>query len=248
MIQVIGRAFGVLERLSGQGPSSVKDLAEATGLKKSTLCNILKTMVEMGYVVKSERGRYELGEKLAQMAAPQRQQEALVRLGREAVVRLADETGEAALIAVLREGERQILAEARSRQGLIVNSAVMGRSVFASATGWVLLAQLEEDELKQLVTSRNLASAGWEGSYRELKTMLAKVREEGMGVYRGGDGQAVGLGVPVLGKEGRVEAALGVYLPSVRFRGAHQKQVIGLLKSTAREMSSRMSAEAGQSN
>ena len=246
MIQVVGRAFGILERLAAKGPTSVKELAETTGLKKSTLCNILKTMNELGYVTKSQRGRYEVGPRLGEIARPQLQEEALVRLGREAVVALADATEETAQLAVLREGERYIVAEARCRQGLTVNTGVLGGSVFGSATGRVLLSGLGERELKEFVQRKQGASGEGEGSYRETRAILEEVREKGLSVYRTRDGQVVGVGAPVFGAGGRVEAALGVYLPSVRFRGSHRKVVIDALKKLGRETSMRLTAEVGK--
>jgi len=245
VIQVIGRAFGILEYLADKGPSSVKKLAAVTGLKKGTLCNILKTMSELGYVEKVERGLYAVGARLAEVAGPQMEQDAVVRLGREVVVALADATEEAALIAVLREGERYILAEAKCRQGLTVNPDVGEKSVFYRATGWVLLGGLEEKELRQLVESRKGTIGAWEGSYEELKALVRKVRDEGLAKCQPGNGQVVGLAVPVLGREGKVEATLGVYLPTVRFEGSHRQEVVELIKSAGKAMSVRLSAEVG---
>ena len=116
MIQVVNRAFGILEHLAANGSTTVKELAETTRLKKSTLCNILKTLVELGYVTKTQRGRYQVGSRLAEVVYPQFQHEALVRLGRETVVALADATAESVQLAVLRKGERYIIAEARCKQ------------------------------------------------------------------------------------------------------------------------------------
>ena len=180
-----------------------------------------------------------MGPKLAEIAQPQLQQDALVRLGREAVVALADATGETAQLAVLRQGERHILAEARCRQGLIVNTAVLGSSVFGSATGRVLLAHLDQAKLKELVRK-----AG--ESYRKLKAELARVRSEALCIVRPSGAQVVGLGVPVFAGGGQMQAALGVYLPGVRFRGNHRKEVIGLLKKAGTNMSMRLSAELGE--
>ena len=55
----------------------------------------------------------------------------------------------------------------------------------------------------------------------------------------------MGLAVPVFcGTE--VVAALGTYLPSVRYRGKHKKDVIRVLKRAGKGLSLRLSAEAGQ--
>ena len=239
MIQVLQRTFGILEHLSALTSKSVKELAEATGLKKSTLCNILKTLTDLGYAVKVHRGEYKLGSKLAELARSRFQPDALVRLGREAVVALADATGETAQLAVLRNGERHILVEARCRQGLTVNTAALGRSVFGSATGRVLLAHLHQGKLQEFARHRN-------SSISDMKPELSKVRDGGLSIVRPGDGQVVGLGVPVFAAAGKVQAALGVYLPAVRFRGTHRKEVVGFLRKAGTALSLRLSAELGE--
>ena len=47
MIQVIGRVFAILEELSLDGEVSLESLARITGLNKGTLCNILRTLIEL---------------------------------------------------------------------------------------------------------------------------------------------------------------------------------------------------------
>ncbi len=245
VIQVVNRAFGILEHLAANGPTTVKELAETTRLKKSTLCNILKTLTELRYVRKTQRGLYQVGDRLAEVAYPQLQHEALVRLGRETVVALADATAETVQLAVLRKGERYIIVEARCKQGLTVNTAVLGSSVFTSATGRVLLAHLAESKLKELVRKRKPPGPEWKG-IRRTKSALARIRTEGLFIYKSGDGQVAGLGVPVFAAAGKVQAALGVYLPAVRFRGAHRKEVVGFLRKAGIALSLRLSAELGE--
>jgi DNA-binding IclR family transcriptional regulator len=245
MIQVLARGFGILEELSSKGSASLKDLAAVTGLKKSTLCNILKTLGDLGYVTKTERGSYRLGPKLVEIARPQLQQDALARLGREAVLALADATGEAGQLVVVRDGERYILVEALSRQGLIVNTAVLEGSAVGTATGRLMLAYQSEAELKDAMRKAKARGGGTGESLSELKEALEKMRREGLSENRPRDREVVGLAVPVFcGTE--VVAAMGTYLPSVRFRGRHRKEVIELLKRAGKEMSLRLSAEVGQ--
>ena len=50
MIQVIDRVFNILEHLRDSQVLSLSCLAKHMGLNKSTLCNILKTMTDLGYI------------------------------------------------------------------------------------------------------------------------------------------------------------------------------------------------------
>ncbi|NLW49948.1 MAG: helix-turn-helix domain-containing protein [Candidatus Brocadiaceae bacterium] len=240
MIQVLSRALGILEELSARESGSVKELAASSGLKKSTLCNILKTLAQLGYVTRSGRGTYRLGPRLGQIARPQLQKEALARFGREAVLALADATGESAQLVVLRDGERYVLAETRSRHDLIVNTVVLGITAAGSATGRAILAHRGEEEVRDA-----LQRAGGEAEpLGALKAALQEVRENGLSEYHPRGRDVVALGVPVFcGAE--AVAALGVYLPSVRFRGKHRADVIESLRRAGKNLSVRLSSEAG---
>lgn len=69
-IQVITRAVRLLEAMASHGePVSLKRLAQATQLHPSTAFRILTSLLEHGFVERSEGGRYGLGAKLAQLAA-----------------------------------------------------------------------------------------------------------------------------------------------------------------------------------
>ena len=240
MIQVLHRALGILEELSPRPSASVKELAELTGLKKSTLCNILKTLTQLGYVTKAERGTYRLGPKLGEIAHPQLQQDALARLGREAVLALADATRESAQLVVLRDGERYIIAEGRSPQDLIVNTVTLDVTAAGSATGRVILAHGDDATLREALRRSHAPGE----SLDELRAELRAVREDGLCENHPRDRAVVGLAVPVFCGTAIV-AALGVYLPSVRSRGKHRAEVIESLRRAGKELSVRLSAEVG---
>ena len=81
MIQVLQRAIGVLELLAEQEPMTLKELTEATGIKKPTLCLILKSLVELGCAEKAGNGIYVTGSKLQELAALPRKRSTVVFQG-----------------------------------------------------------------------------------------------------------------------------------------------------------------------
>ena len=48
MIQVIERVFRLLEELSLDGEVSLDSLARISALNRGTLCNILRSLIELG--------------------------------------------------------------------------------------------------------------------------------------------------------------------------------------------------------
>lgn len=64
-VQVLDRAFDILEELArAQGPCGLSELAQATGMSKSTVHRIVATMLRRGYVEKTLEGRYTIGPKM----------------------------------------------------------------------------------------------------------------------------------------------------------------------------------------
>ncbi|WP_195762834.1 IclR family transcriptional regulator [Eggerthella guodeyinii] len=64
-VQVLDRAFDLLEALArGHGPLGLSEIAQRTGMSKSTVFRILQTMVARGYVEKTLEGAYTIGPKM----------------------------------------------------------------------------------------------------------------------------------------------------------------------------------------
>jgi DNA-binding IclR family transcriptional regulator len=69
-IQVIDRAGSLLDAIAGQGgAASLKILAAETGLHPSTAFRILASLAAIGFIDRDQRGFYQLGPKLRQLAA-----------------------------------------------------------------------------------------------------------------------------------------------------------------------------------
>ena len=68
-IRVLGRAFDILEALSAASvPMTLSEVANATGLSKSTAHRILGALLDRSYVYKTDAGSYSIGYKLVEIA------------------------------------------------------------------------------------------------------------------------------------------------------------------------------------
>ena len=250
MIQVIERSFAVVEHIAAHEAASVKDLAEACGLAKGTLCNILRTLSGLGYVAKGKDRLWMLGPKWREVAWPQFERDCLAKTVRQAVVELANASGETAQAAILRGGERYVIAEARAQQGLTVDPLALPPSgPFGTATGRVLLAHAPEPEAEALHKACKTLDADWPEAKRigNFRKALSAIRETGMASLTSGSGEVVGLAAPVFGRAREAAAALGIYLPVVRFSGAHEKTVTHELNASAKRASVCLQAALGES-
>ena len=72
-IQVIDRAFKLLDVIASSAPISLKVVAVETGLHTSTAFRILASLEQHGFIDRDEAGRYRLGAKPLQLASQVRE-------------------------------------------------------------------------------------------------------------------------------------------------------------------------------
>ena len=104
-VQSVERAFAILRALT-TGPAGVSQVAERTGLPKSTVSRLLATLVEVGAVHQSDAmGSYSLGEALIDLSSAASPSRTLASMVRPYLVGLMGEIEEVAGLAVL-DGDR----------------------------------------------------------------------------------------------------------------------------------------------
>lgn len=95
-VVAVDRALTILDAFRGtSGPLSLKDISERTGFYKSTTLRLLGSLETFGYIRRLENGGYNLGPKLAELAAVYQASfnlEPLVRPVLENIVRMTSES------------------------------------------------------------------------------------------------------------------------------------------------------------
>lgn len=239
MISVINKAMDIVELLALQSdrPVVLGDIARALGLNLATCANIIKTLVHRGMVEQvAPRKGYVLGPAVHYLARSGPYRRDLALPAEPAVVRLARELRETAMLVTLRGGQRFVLCESQGQQELRVNWQVAADDVFRTATGRLLAAHLPEDELQTLLERVGMPEEGWAEvrTAAQLAAALDTIRQEGcVLLYRG---EVTAVAYPVR-QEGRVVAALGIYMPQFRFAPRAQS-VLTAVARTASEIES----------
>lgn len=244
-IQVLQRAFSVLDVLATRD-AGLAELAVATGLQKTTLHNILKTLVELGAVRRTPEGGYALGPKLVELAEPEFRRVSLQPLAQRIADDLAADLRETVVISALRGVDRFIIGFALGPQELTVRLDVTSRrSPFDASTGRVLLAHLSAPELDRVVEHWGLPGDLWrEVSDRPaLDAALAEIRRTGLALQRHSQGEIQTVAAPVRGPDGRPWAAIGIRMPASRFLNGQRAQVIEGLQESCRRMSDILSVQ-----
>jgi DNA-binding IclR family transcriptional regulator len=225
-IRVLHKAFAALSCLA-DGPAPLGALAERTGVAKTTLCNILRTLESIGAVRRAD-GRYELGPKLPEIVGRGNREHALREAGIEPIGAAARRTGETMSLGVLRAEERQLLLVARGSQPLTTQPPETPREdLYRLATGRVLIAHLSPAQRRGLVQRIGLPGEQWADIDRieVLETACARIRRQPVIVIRDYSPHVAFLAAPVFDPDGQIIAAVGCGVPVARWRGEHRQQV-----------------------
>jgi len=243
MIKVLQKTNAILGLVARErGKATLSGLSRSLKMHKATLSHILKALTELGFVVRNEARCYAVGPRIMELAEGSRRLSLLQEIAAEETKTLSEQLRETVSASILRGGIRQRIALASCNQSVTVTaeSAVENRGApFNTATGRVLTAWEEKEGLRQLLKQHGQPGEAWNNirNETELNRELVKIRRQGIAFSQSADGQAEAAAVPVFGPDKKVWAALGVAVPTFRFRGRRRAEIIHALKSTAVKMS-----------
>ena len=239
MIQVIGRVFGILEELSLDGEVSLDSLARITGLNKGTLCNILRSLIELGYVVRSRESHYALTEHFRELARTETFSAAELEWMRKIVVSLAEATGESGVLSVLRGDRVAVVTQAQHSRPLMINPVEIyaALSLYHSVSGRILVAHLSPERRSSLAGRLGFPGEQWDGigSLPALEKACRKIRREALSVMKNPEQGIIAFAVPVTRQSGFM--SLGLTMPLMRCSTEMRKRIPFLLREHAARLS-----------
>jgi DNA-binding IclR family transcriptional regulator len=237
-VRSVGNALRLLLLLHDRQVLRLSDASTALKVSPSTAHRLLGMLQHHGFAQQvASRRAYVAGPALLALALSATQRAELRERGRPHLVRLMEETGETAHLAVL-DGRRVLFVDSVEGPRALRVSSRSGTLTWAHCTsvGKVLLAELPEERVVDLysdetlvsMTSRSIATNG------QLLEALAAVRAQGYAMNRGESEDGVGsVGVVVRDKLGRVAAAVSTAAPLVRLVKPKLEAIIGATKRTA---------------
>jgi IclR family acetate operon transcriptional repressor len=240
-IQSVARACQLLLWVAEQPRgATAKEIAIAQRLALPTTYHLVNTLADQGLLAKADGRRYILGESAAVLAQAYLRGRAVPEALLSAVHELAEVTRETTYLADWGEHDIRVLASIEGGMMVRVAEVASGRyeDAHARANGKVLLAYAP-DELREgylashparQLTPTTITDPG------ELDRELRRIRRRGHAF----DQEEFALGVscvaaPVL-QNGRLVAALGIAVPTERFKKRRQelaaalREVIGELE------------------
>ena len=220
-VGVVTKVRHILETLH-DAPSGLqlKDVAQLTGINKSTAYRFLAHLEHDGYVFRDSSGAYAIGVRLARLASGSSYQTTLRKLSRPILQQLWRVTGETVNIAVLDGREVLYLDVMESSHTFrLVSQVGMRRPVYCTALGKAMLAFIPEEEQQyffdgmsfERFTPHTIRGAA------QLRKEFALIRQRGYSIdneeaYLG----SRCIGAPIFEASGKIAAALSVSGPTTR--------------------------------
>jgi IclR family acetate operon transcriptional repressor len=219
-VQSVNRAISILQVLARHGAARVTEIAAELGVHKSTVFRLLATLEARGLVVQNtERGRYQLGYGVVQLAAGATSKHDMSLLGRPVCQELAAAVGETVNVAI-HDGHTVISIDQVIGSATVTSINWVGQRtpLHATSAGKVFLAHLPPEQVDALLTE------GLE-SYTPhtvvdpaaLGQQLALVRERGYAYTL--EEHEIGLAAvaaPIRSLDGQIVAAVAISGPRYR--------------------------------
>ena len=247
-VQSLGRAFAILEEIARHRDGiGLAELSKMVGLHNSTAFHLAKTLVSLGYI-RQERDskRYRIGLPLFALAASALDEIEMVNIAMPILEQLSRDTGESGHFAV-RMGDAVVVIARTSGSGAFQLTDRVGvvRPAHCTALGKVILAALDEDEIKRFLQRVELKPST-KKSITEVPALLreiADVKRTGVAYDQGEFNLEVRcIAVPAKDFTGQTIGAIGISGPIWR----ESSQALQTKAKAVQAAGARLSAAFGQ--
>lgn len=242
----IQRAFRIMSAIAAaEKPQQLAELAEQIGVPKPSVHRLLSQLEEIGVVGRDLTGKgYSVGVTWLQLAV-----DALIVRARQPIVRgimrkLVDEIKETCNLAVLQDHEVLYLERVECDWPLRVQLRAGSRvPIHATASGKLLMAEMDANSRKKLLTGLNLQKFTNNTiiSGAQLESEFQSIRSAGIAINREEFHLGlIGVAVPIRRSDRKVVAALSIHAPSFRMSVETALSYVTLLQETAKEIAIEM--------
>jgi IclR family KDG regulon transcriptional repressor len=238
------RTLDILELfLADDRPLAAPDVGRLTGFPRTTVHELLSTLVAREYLQKDEvTNTYRLGVRLLQLGNAYSARFDMLKSANDVAREIAQRSGETASVAVLEGADAFYLAKVEGRDNLRLPSSI-GQRIPANVTGLgkTLLAYQSPQALRALFPDPEHLPRMTEhsiGTLPELERELETVRRGGVAFEREESTPGVRCAAaPVRDASGAVVAAISASVPVARWEQYPEEHWVDLVKQGAEHFS-----------
>ena len=250
-VGVVTKILRILETLQNSATGlQLKEIAQLTGINKSTAYRFLAHLESEGYLFRNDAGAYIVGPKLARLATGVAYHATLRSVSRPVMQRLwliTTETVNLAVISGLDVLYLDVLESSHSFR--LVSQVGSRRPLHCTALGKAMLAFLSDSERDSALASIRMERVAPKTitSIPRLKKELEKVRQQGFAV----DDEEAGVGsrcvgAPVFDQSGNVAAGISVSGPITRIDKVKLAEIAQAVREGAQTISRNLGYAAAQ--
>jgi DNA-binding IclR family transcriptional regulator len=249
-VKSAARTVALLELLAGRGeqPSRLDQLAEELGVPRSSMYQLLRTLIDCGWVRTDATGSlYGIGIRALLTGTSYLDGDRRIRVVRPYLDEASDALGETIHMARLDGPDVVYLATRESHEYLRTISRV-GRRVPAHAGGLgkALLAELRDDELPLPEGPLTALTENTHTTRASLHADLARIRARGYSIDReetvtgiAGFGFALRYTTPAID-------AISCSVPVARLTPEHESRIVSVMRETRAKIESQLPPASGE--
>lgn len=241
-VKSLEKASNIIKLLEKNGGSSVSEVASSLDMPSSTVYLYLKTLQDIGYVLKSE-GEYKLSLKFLETGSRVRQRHGVFQAARQELLALHQRTGQRIGLGVEEQGKRVQLWQMDGKDDVYDDNFVGEYThLHWTSLGKVLLADFDDEEVKQIVEEQGLPRAT-DRTITDVNRLFEEINQVRAQNYAIEDEERKpgmrSVSVPLIDAEGNTRAAIGVAAAKSQLDSQTCSEYIELLHEKANLISIR---------
>ncbi|MFD1506662.1 IclR family transcriptional regulator [Georgenia yuyongxinii] len=245
------RTLDILELFLEDGDAvlTAPQVVRRTGLPRTTVHELLATLVSRDYLQKDDAGAYRLGVRLLQLGNAYSARFDMLQAANDVAREVSNASGETVSVALLEGAEVFYLAKVEARE-LVPMASRIGQRLPASSTslGKAMLAYVPVETVRALYPDPEHLPVLTERSIRTLPALeeeLAAVRARGVAFEREESGRDICCAAaPVHDMTGQVVAAISTSVPMARWDSRPVEYWVDLVRQGAAQLSDQLGYQA----
>ncbi|MBL4602717.1 MAG: IclR family transcriptional regulator [Emcibacteraceae bacterium] len=219
----LARGLGVLEIIAkANEPLTIAEIGKKLGVSRSSAFRITYTLKHLGYLTTDKGDKlYGLGPRVLELGFSYLNRQGIIKIAKPHLEKLRDQT-EVSSHLVIRDGKEVLYLDNIISKSSFVSNISTGerRPIYASVLGWLLLNDMNEDEIHELLQGENFTSLT-EHTPKNTDELLIRVnetKERGYVVSRGFVQRGGStISAPIFDETGKVVAAIDISGPDSGF-------------------------------
>jgi DNA-binding IclR family transcriptional regulator len=227
--QAVSVAFAIVEALKGLGSATAAQLASELNRSEATVSHYLSWLERSGYVTR-QGDTYQNGLKVLDIGERVKHRTGIFDIAAEEVDKLAEESGELALMSVLEHGQNVLLYKSHGPDAIQTSHETgLREPLHCSGLGKAILSELPRDQIEHIIDEHGLP-AFTEHTITDRDALfeeLERTTERGYAI----DEQEAKPGIrciaaPVVIEERDLYGAVSVTAPQSRMQGERFEETL----------------------